>query len=915
MTVIGVYSDVYTANIHSLDIEQSLKMLDTDATYGLSEEEAAARLAQSKQGKQKNKKQKTRSTNIPDQLKDFFVYLLLAVCILAAILGEGLIDAILIFFILTASVIVSTFQKKRVSSTLREAKKRIDQSVKVKRDGRILDISNSDLVVGDIVYFDRGDIIPADLRIIDSNKLLVDEISITGEDDWVRKEANSVLDVDTALSDRDNLAFMGSIVTFGRGAGVVYAVGPDTEKGRRKVFVSDKEETTTHLQIELNKTARSFGVLFLIVCALTLAIGILYDFFDIGYGHDIFTLLAALLALIVASSPKGIGNAAANIMASGVRKMVKSRNIVKNLRSALNLGSTAVICTSKTGVLTKNIMTITRVSDSENDYEVTGVGYKPQGHVAAEIMITRNIALMSEIVVLCNNATYDKDNAQIFGDPTEGAMLVFGAKLGHDKDILNTMRPRIQEKPFDSGRKIMSTFNMDGDRVIMYTKGAAEEVIARSSYVYLDGEIVFMSDTIRAKLLAGCDNYASQALRVMACAYKVYDDGAQVDFDESDLIYVGTMGLMDPLRDALKSSIRQCIDAGLDVKLITGDHSGTAKAIAFAFGIADVNDEVIEGRQIDDMADDELAARVTDVHVFARVSPAHKMRIVTALQTQTDSKVAVTGVDIDDVPALRKADIGIAMGHSSKDIVKETADVILGDDNLAGLVETVEEGKAIFANIKKGINYVLTYKLAMLLIVFFAVVFGLALPLTGPLLLLISLIMNALIVPAIGMEPKEPGVLARRIKNPEESVISRKVITSVITRAVTILICTMAVFLYGLYVVIAPDGVAQHNIAMGMCFFTIITTIVLLSYSAKTDASIISGGVLINNWYVNISVVLAIALLTAVIYIPGSAGLFSIYTLSPGQITISLLLVIIAVVVCEVFKNSTRHYYNKGTGE
>jgi len=512
---------------------------------------------------------------------------------------------------------------------------------------------------------------------------------------------------------------------------------------------------------------------------------------------------------------------------------------------------------------------------------------------------------MSEIGVLCNDAVYDKKKASIIGDPTEGAMLVFGAKLGQEKEQMNEIHKRIQEIPFDSDRKMMSTYNVHGNQVIMNTKGAPDAIINRSSSVYLDGEIVPMSETIKQRLIMQNEQFAAQALRVLAFAYKRYDSPDAIDNVEDDLVYVGMMCIIDPPREEVRESVYKCHTAGINVKMITGDHKISAAAIAQTLGIIDENDEVLDGIALSNMTDEQLIEKVKTVNVFARVSPEHKVRIVTAIKT-SNNIVAMTGDGVNDAPSLKKADIGIAMGITGTDVTKEAADMILTDDNFVSIVSAVEQGRTIYGNIRKVTGYLLGCNVGEILIVLLAIVFGLPVPLVATQLLFVNLLTDALPAFALGMEAKEPGVMNRKPRNPKEAIINRRMLNSVVVRAIFICAGSFGAFLYGLYGAVAPDGVTQHTLAMSMCFFTLVASELLVVYPSKSDTFEGLSLSLFGNKFLNLSTLLAFVVVGAIMLVPILSDLFSVVSLSATQLMVCFVLVLISIAGFEISKFSTR---------
>ncbi|MDR2589548.1 MAG: calcium-translocating P-type ATPase, PMCA-type [Oscillospiraceae bacterium] len=893
---------------YTFSAKQILNDLNVQSYYGLTSEDASERLKKYGKNKLQTAKRRSLFLRILDQFKDFLVIILVVAAIVSIIVGDGLRDAIIIIAILLINMIIGITQENRADNALKELKNMSSPKAKVKRDGEIIRIDSNDVVPGDIVILDTGDYIPADLRIIESMNLRIDESSLTGESTSASKDADSILPMDTPLGDRENLAFMGTTVTYGRGAGIVYATGTTTEMGKIADLLSVTSEATTPLQDKLNSMAKALGILCIAVCALVFIFAVAYWFIGIGSHTSetlfdtIIEMLMVSVALAVAAVPEGIAIIATVILAIGVRKMVKSHVIMKKLRAVETLGSTTVICSDKTGTLTQNKMTVVKVADPENVYEVTGVGYKPMGHVISDGMVTRNISLMSEIGVLCNDAEYDRKKAQIIGDPTEGAMLVFGVKLGNEKNVLNKAHFRIQEIPFDSTRKMMSTYNVDGSKVIMNTKGAPDAVLDRCSSVYIDGEIVPMSETIKQKLLAQNERFASEALRVLAFAYKRYDSASLIDNVEDDLTFVGMMCLIDPPREEVKLSIEHCHRAGINIKMVTGDHKITAAAIAKALGIMKNDDEeALDGSDLNALTDEELAVKVKTVNVFARVSPEHKVRIISAIKAGNNI-VAMTGDGVNDAPSLKRADIGIAMGITGSDVTKEAADMILTDDNFVSIVSAIEQGRKIYSNIKKVVGYLLGCNLGEILIVLLAIIFGLPIPLVATQLLFLNLLTDALPAFALGMEGEEAGIMRRKPRNPKEAIINRRMMSSVLARAITITVAALGAFLYGYFVSGAADEATRHILAMSMCFFTLVASELLVAYPSKTEGSMISNRNIFSNKLLNISILLSFGILIAVMYVPILNDLFTVRPLSVDNILICSLLVIVSIIGFEISK-------------
>ncbi|MCL2717664.1 MAG: cation-translocating P-type ATPase [Lachnospiraceae bacterium] len=883
-------------NFYTKTITETLNELNSDINCGLTESEAGKRLAENGPNRLLSQKKKSLLLRILAQFKDFLVIILIIAAIISVIAGDGLKDAIIIVGILIINMIIGITQENKADDALKELKNMSSPKAKVKRDGQVKKIDSDGVVAGDIIILDAGDYIPADLRVIESLNLKIDEAALTGESKPVAKDANIVLKEDASLGDRINLASMGTVVTYGRGVGIVCATGMDTEMGKIAAFLSETDEASTPLQDKLNAMAKSLGIICIFTCALVFGIGFLYNFLGFGDHRDIVEMLMVSVSLAVAAVPEGVAIVATVILALGVQKMVKANAIIKKLRAVETLGSTTVICSDKTGTMTQNKMTVVKVFDTENIYDVTGTGYSSEGQVVVNGKpLTQNITLMSEIAILCNDSIYDELNATIIGDPTEASMLVFGAKLDKYKDDLNDKYKRIQEIPFDSERKLMSTFNLKDGKVIMHTKGAPDGIISRSASVYQNGEVVPLTDEIKQKLIKQNELFAANALRVLAFAYKEYENEAAIDNVEENLIYVGMMCMIDPPREEVKVSIEQCHNAGINVKMITGDHKITASAIAESLNLMKHGEEVLDGNDLNNLTNEQLRDKVKTVNIFARVSPEHKVRIVTAIK-ENNNIVAMTGDGVNDAPSLKKADIGIAMGITGTDVSKEAADMILTDDNFVSITGAVEQGRTIYGNIRKVTGYLLACNIGEILIILLGIIFGLPIPLVATQLLFVNLLTDAFPAFALGMEGKEPGVMDKKPRNPSERIINKSMRGSVAFRAVFLSIGTLASFLYGLYFY-------DYAVAITMCFYTLVASELLVSYVSRTDAYIGFNRRLFANRFLNISMGLSLLVLIAVIYIPLLGDMFTTVPLSASQFIIGSIFILVPLVGSEFSKH------------
>ncbi|MCL2018253.1 MAG: cation-translocating P-type ATPase [Oscillospiraceae bacterium] len=886
----------------------ALEELKTDSERGLAAEEAGRRLELNGPNRFKKAKKKSLFMRIIAQFKDFLVIILLLAAFVSVLTGDGLKDALIILSILIVNMIIGITQENKADNALKELKDMSSPKAKVKRDGHIEKINCEDLVVGDIVVLDAGDYVPADVRIIESVNLKIDESALTGESEPVAKDASVILEIGADLGDRINSASMGTVVTYGRGAGVVCATGMDTEMGKIATVLSETDEGSTPLQDKLNSMAKTLGIICIVACAIIFGISFLYNFLGIGDERGIIEMLMISVSLAVAAVPEGVAIVATVILVIGVQKMVRQNVIVKKLRAVETLGSTTVICSDKTGTMTQNKMCVVKAFDTKTTYEVTGSGYSAKGRVGSDGQeITKNISLMAEIAVLCNDAFYDKEAAKIIGDPTEAAMLVFGAKLNLDKDELNARYKRVGEIPFDSDRKLMSVLNIKGSQTFMSVKGAPDGIIARCERVYVDGEIIPMTDEIKQRLLNQNELFASQALRVLGFAYKEYENKDENDISEDGLIYVGMMCMIDPPREEVRASVSQCRTAGINVKMITGDHKITAGAIAKELGINEDDEEILDGSSLSSLTDVELREKVKTVNVFARVSPEHKVRIVTAIK-HNNNIVAMTGDGVNDAPSLKRADIGIAMGITGTDVSKEAADMILSDDNFVSIVGAVEQGRTIYENIRKVTSYLLACNMAEILLILIAIILGLPAPLVATQLLFVNLLTDAFPAFALGMEGKEEGIMLRKPRNPKEPIINKAIKVSVALRSLFICAGALGAFLFGYFSYgNNDDGVALA--AVSMCFFTLVTSELLVSYPSKSDTPLCFRKKLFENRFLNITTVISMAILFAVMYVPFLNDMFTTSMLNPVQFAVCTAFVLFTLAGSEfskrLFKRNT----------
>lgn len=881
--------------------EKAAQELDVPPSQGLSTAEANKRLATNGPNRLQGAKRQSIFSMILAQLKDFLVIILIIAAVVSIVLGETL-DGIIILAIVVLNTFLGVYQENKASNALEALKEMASPHAKVLRDGQITEIASADVVTGDVVVLEAGDYVPADLRLLESINLKIDEAALTGESVPVEKDAAAVLADDAGLGDRVNSAFMGTVVTYGRGQGVVTHTGMQTQMGNIAGMLNDTPDETTPLQKKLNVLGKQLGLVCIVVCAAIFGMGLLR-------GDAPFDIFMTAVALAVAAIPEGLTVVVTVVLAMGMQRMVKVHAIIKRLAAVETLGSTTVICSDKTGTLTQNKMTIEQLYQDGVLYNVSGSGYSPTGEITAEggRPIGEGVNKLVLGALLCNDATYNPEAQTIIGDPTEGAMVVLAHKHGLEKAACAEKYPRLQEIPFDSTRKLMSTFNQTKKGVVMFTKGAPDELLRRCTLQETASGATTLTEAQRSDILATNTRFAENALRVIAVAYKPVD-AVDTRFEaENGLIFIGLLAMIDPPREEAKAAIDTCKHAGIAVKMITGDHKITASAIGSKLGILSESG-AIEGREINDMTDEQLREAVKTTNVFARVSPEHKVRLVDAVRANGDV-AAMTGDGVNDAPSLKHADIGIAMGITGTDVSKEAADMILTDDNFASIVSAVSEGRTIYANIRKVVGFLLSCNIGEILVIFFAMLFRLPVPLAATQLLAINLITDAFPAFALGMEKAEPGVMDNPPRNPNEPIVDKRMGIAVGIQSVALAIGALASFIVG-YVTQAgslasaftsPDALALTE-AMTCCFFTLVLGELLRAYSARSENVSVFRMKIFSNSYLNKCVFFSLLVLIAAIYVPFLNPVFSTVALHPGELIWATLLAFLPLLGGELAK-------------
>lgn len=891
---------------HKLPIAAVIQALSSDERQGLSTAEAGKRLTKYGYNEFAPPKRETLWQKFIDQFKDFLILILIAASVISIAIGE-ITDALVIIAIVILNAVLGVFQEAKAEKALEALKKMAAPNCKVIRDGKIATIPARQVVPGDVVLLEAGDYIPADVRIMESINLKIEEASLTGESVPVDKSAAPVND-DAPLADRRNMGYMGTTVTYGRGKGVVVGTAAQTEIGKIAAMIQTFEEEVTPLQKKLAEFGKTLGLLCLAVCAAVFILGVYSGYRDgILDIKEIELMVMTAISLAVAAIPEGLPAVVTIVLALGMQRMVKRNAIIKKLHAVETLGSVTVICSDKTGTLTQNQMTVAKVFAGDKLYDVSGRGYAPEGQFTQDgqpvnVPSEQNLSLLLQGAILCNDATLQqKDDGawSIIGDPTEGALAVAAHKGGYRHNEITQHFPRVQELPFDSNRKMMTTFhtNPHGE-VIAFVKGAPDVLLARCTQIAANGQPRPLTQQDRKTIDQANDLMASQALRVLAVACRRFPEiptDLAPEKVESDLTFLGLLGMIDPPRTEAAAAVQVCAAAGIRPVMITGDHPDTAFAIAKSLGIASTDNQVITGRELDSLSPEQLQETVKTVNVYARVSPENKVAVVEALRRNNEI-AAMTGDGVNDAPALKKADIGVAMGITGTDVAKETADMVVTDDNFASIVSAVEEGRVIYANIRKFIYFLISCNTAEVLVVFLAELFHWPLPLLPIQLLWMNLVTDAFPALALGMEKKEPDVMRVGPRDPDEPLFNRQMITMITIQSLTMCAAVLGAFKFSL-MAYPGDLVTARTFA----FFTIIASELFCAYAARSEHYSVFQIGLFSNPYMNWGVGVSALLLLISVYGP----LHPIFrTIAPdvSQLDLMLGLAILPFIAAEIGK-------------
>jgi len=850
-------------------IEEVLKELESNPITGLSKEEAQLKIEKFGLNQLVTKKPKTLIAMFLAQLNDILIYILLAAAVISALLGETS-DAIIIALVILINATVGIIQESKAEKALDALKKLSTPNAVVKRDGELKEIPSEEVVPGDIIVIDAGRYVPCDLRLIEASNLKIEESTLTGESVPVDKDATLVLtSEDVPLGDQRNMLFMSTLATYGRGVGIAVSTGMNTQIGKIAKMLDEKVDDETPLQKKLAELGKYLGIGALFICALMFIVGVLQK-------RDVFEMLLVSISLAVAAIPEGLPAIVTIVLAMGVQKMIKENAIVRKLPAVETLGSVNIICSDKTGTLTQNKMTVTKFYADGQLGNIDSLNINHNEH-----------KLLLENLVLCNDATYSENSKT--GDPTEIALLVAGINYNIFKDDLEKKHKRIDEIPFDSDRKLMTTVNKYDNEYYVLTKGAIDNLLNLCTKAYFKGNIVEITPDIKKEILTAANNMSDDALRVLGAAYKILPTShIEIDCLENDLILIGLVGMIDPPRLEVKDSISICRNSGIKTVMITGDHQNTAFAIAKELNITNDSSQVISGTELDKMSDEELNNRIESIRVFARVSPEHKVKIVRALK-EKGNIVSMTGDGVNDAPSLKMADIGVAMGITGTDVAKGAADMILVDDNFSTIVGAIKEGRNIFTNIKKTIIFLLSCNIGEIIALFLAILLGWATPLRPIHILWINLITDTLPALALGVDPGDPDVMKYKPRNPKDSLFKGESL-NLLLNGLLIGIITLIAFIIGAKYYsgttnlfpLFPENLSEDALkhAQTMAFVVLSVSQLVHSLNMRNSKKSIFKIGLFSNKYLIGAIVFGILLQDFIITIPVLANAFSVHSLS-----------------------------------
>jgi len=914
---------------HALSVEEAVEALDSDQQQGLTSEEAQRRLQDVGPNELAERPRPGFWRMLLDQFNNFLIFILIGAAVVSLALGE-IEEAAAILAIVILNALLGVIQERRAEEALAALKKMAAPDARVLRDGHRLTVPARELVPGDVVFLEAGNYVPADLRLIDSVNLRIDEASLTGESVAVEKKAELALAGDVPLGDRLNRAFMGSTVTYGRGAGVVVATGMNTQIGLIAEMIQSFEEEPTPLQRRLDQLGRWLGWGALGVCALVFFTEVLRNT-NLGLlagpgisayltqeAQVLTDLFLTAVSLAIAAVPEGLPAVVTICLALGMREMVRRHALIRRLPAVETLGSATTICSDKTGTLTQNEMTAVRLYVANLRLDVSGEGYQPEGvfdnyGTPVDPRDQPEVVALLTGGLLCSDAQLEDvdEHYRMVGDPTEGALVVAAAKAGLWREEIEDQMPRVAEIPFDSDRKRMSTIHQlnghppmgatdqEPGGFVVYVKGAPDVMLPRCKTILEEGKNVPLTPARREHIENVNRDLGREALRVLAVAYRRAEqvpESLDPESVEQDLTLIGLVAMIDPARPEVGPAIEKARRAGIRSIMVTGDYPDTARAIAQQIGLLRPEAEVVSGAELNDISEEELIERIERVDVFARVSPQHKVRIVEALRAR-DEVVAMTGDGVNDAPALKRADIGVAMGITGTDVSKEVADMVLTDDNYASIVSAIEQGRIIYSNIRKFVYYLLSCNMAEIMVIFLVALAGQPPPLTPIQLLWLNLLTDGAPALALGVERGDPDIMNQPPRPPREPVINRTMTRGIVVQTVAITATVLGAFVLGL-----AWGDGGQDLARTMAFVTLSGSELLRAYTARSERYPLFKLGVFTNPTMQYAVGVSLLLLLGVVYLPFLQPVFDTVPLGLREWAYILPLLFVPAVVAEINK-------------
>lgn len=883
---------------HYLSTPEEVFKETSSSEKGLTSEQAQKRLEENGKNRLEEGKKKSVIRRLLEQFADPMIIILIVAAaisgITAAFEGGFPSDVIIILFVVILNAILGVVQESKAEKAIEALQEMAAATSKVERDGKVMQIKSEDLVVGDVIILEAGDAVPADARIIESASLKIEEAALTGESVPVNKFIDIInlkdTEKDVPLGDRKNMMYMGSSVVYGRGKAVVTATGMDTEMGKIAGALAQAQDGQTPLQKKLAQLSKILSFIVIGICAVIFAIGIIRELVtgnQIGLEFLLDTFMIAV-SLAVAAIPEGLAAVVTVVLSIGVTNMSKKNAIIRKLTAVETLGCAQIICSDKTGTLTQNKMTVVEHYGDDEKMLATGMA-------------------------LCTDVNID-ENKEIIGEPTEAALVAYALTLDLNKNDLSKSEPRVAEAPFDSMRKMMSTVHSKDGAYIQYTKGAPDEVLKCCTKILKDGKIRDITEADRTEILKKNKEYADRALRVLACSFK---ELSEIPADQSpealekDLVFCGLVGMIDPVRPEVKAAIEECRTAGIRPIMITGDHKDTATAIAMELGIIDSPDAAITGAQLNEISDEDFEKDVEKYSVYARVQPEHKVRIVNAWKKR-GMITAMTGDGVNDAPSIKSADIGVGMGITGTDVTKNVADMVLADDNFATIVSAVEEGRRIYDNIRKSIQFLLASNLSEVLSIFFANLLGFTI-LKPVHLLWINLVTDCFPALALAMEKSEKNIMSRPPRNSKDGIFSGGVGFDIFYQGLFVTGLTLAAYFIGHYIesgvweiTNSPDGMTMAFLTMSMC--EIFHSLNMRSQRGSTVAMTFKGS---HNMYLFGSCLMSLLMTTVVIYVPFLANAFDFQPINLMEYAVALALAFAIIPLVEIVKTIERAYDKK----